>query len=43
MQVGEEWKERGNGGERERIPSRVHTVSAEPDVWLEPMTHDLEL
>ena len=30
---GEEQREK----QRERIPSRLHTVSAEPDVGLEPM------
>ena len=34
MQVGEGQRERA----RERIPSRLHVVSAEPDVGLDPMT-----
>ena len=28
-------------GERERIPSRVHTISMEPSVGLEFMDHDI--
>ena len=28
--------EQGRGREQERIPSRLHTISAEPDVGLEP-------
>ena len=31
---------RGERG-RERIPSRLHTVSAEPDVWLNLMNHEI--
>ena len=26
---------------RERIPSRLHTVSPEPDVGLDPMSHEI--
>ena len=28
-------------GERERIPSRLCTVSAEPNAWLELMHHEI--
>ena len=28
-------------GQRERIPSRLHTVSAEPNVGLDLTVHDL--
>ena len=38
-QVGEEQRERE--GETERIPSRLHTVSSEPDVGLELMNHEI--
>ena len=27
--------------ERERIPSRLHVVSAEPDLRLNPMSHEI--
>ena len=27
--------------EKERIPSRLHAVSTEPDVWLELMNHEI--
>ena len=36
VHVGEGQRER----ERERIPSRFHTASAEPNVGLEPMNHE---
>ena len=29
------------GGERERIPSRLHAVSAEPDPGLRLMNHEI--
>ena len=28
-------------GQRERIPGRLHTVSTEPDVGLEPHNHEM--
>ena len=28
-------------GERERIPSRLCTISTEPDAGLEPMNHEI--
>ena len=31
---------RGKGGERERIPSRLHAVSAEPDAELNPTNRE---
>ena len=34
VQVGE--GQRARGGERERIPSKLHTVSVEPDAGLDP-------
>ena len=34
---GEGQRERG----RERIPSRLHTTSTEPDVGLEPTNHEI--
>ena len=37
--AGEEQRERDR--ERERIPSRLHTVSAEPDAGLKPMNHEI--
>ena len=37
MQVGEGQKE----GERERIPSSLHTVSTEPNVRLEPTNREI--
>ena len=37
MQVGEGQRERG----KERMPSRLHTVSAEPDVGLELANHEI--
>ena len=35
--AGEEQRERG----REKIPSRLCTVSREPDVGLEPVKHEI--
>ena len=37
VQVGEGPRET----ERERIPSRSHTVSTEPDIGLEPMNQEI--
>ena len=36
-------KERARAGEgqRERVPSRLHTVSAEPDAGLDPTNHGI--
>ena len=33
--------ERGRERGRERIPSRLHAVSTEPDVSLDPMNHKI--
>ena len=33
--------ERGRERGRERIPSRLHTVSTEPNVGLDPMNHEI--
>ena len=33
--------EKERRGERERIPSRLCTVSTEPDVGLQPMSHEI--
>ena len=35
-------EERQRDRDRGRIPSRLHTVSAEPDVGLELMNHELK-
>ena len=32
---------RGREGERERIPSRLHAVSTEPDVGLKPLNREI--
>ena len=32
---------RGRERRRERIPSRLHTVSAESNVGLDPMNHEI--
>ena len=37
---GEGWQ-REREGERDRIPSRLHTVSAEPDIGPELMNHEI--
>ena len=39
MQTGDEQRERE--GERERIPSGLHSVSAEPNAGLELMNHEI--
>ena len=33
--------ERARARERQRIPSRIHAVSTEPDVGLEPTNHEI--
>ena len=33
--------EQGRGGERERIPSRLRAVHAEPDVRLDPTNREI--
>ena len=37
------WTERGGGGreERERIPSRLHALSTEPDAGFDPTHHEI--
>ena len=37
----EQGRSRERGIERERIPSRLHTVSTEPDAGLKPMNHEI--
>ena len=32
---------RGREKGRERIPSRLHTASVEPNTWLEPMNSEI--
>ena len=34
-------RKRKQGSGRERIPSRLHSVSAEPDVGLEPINYEI--
>ena len=34
-------REREWGKGRERIPSRLHTISIEPNMWLEPTNHEI--
>ena len=33
--------EQGRSGEKERIPSRLHTVGAEPDMGPDPRSHEI--
>ena len=34
-------REREKGRERERITSRLYTAGAEPNMWLNPMIHEI--